>query len=530
MVALHDGEIEVTSAPGEGSRFIVSLPLGRGHLPPEQLAADEAREVTPITAAFADEAARWSAEVTAPSAPRPGAPRLLVADDNADVREYLARLLGESYDVELVADGAAALTAATARRPDLVLADVMMPGVGGLDVLHALRANPATERVPVILLSARAGAEASAEALELGADDYLVKPFASADLLARVRANLEMAELREHAARRAERHARKLEELADATLAIASRDTPAEVLATTEAEARGLLGAGFGRVETPRRAGPRGARPLHLRPAAGTAFGEEDAAIARQLALAAGVALTSAESHERERAAVETLQRSLLPVLPAELPGCQLAARYLPATDGDRVGGDWYDALELPGRSVALMIGDVVGHGLQAAGQMGVLRSAARAYALEHRSPGEVVRRLDGFVDRFDEGFATALACVLVDLAAGELRYAIAGHVPPLVIAADGSTRLLEQPRTSLLGAASSVQEGRLPFLPGDTVVLFTDGLVERRGEVIDAGLDRLCAAARAGVPLEQLADDLLATRAEDTFDDAALLAVRSSG
>jgi PAS domain S-box-containing protein len=127
---------------------------------------------------------------------------VLVADDNADMRQYLIRVLGGTYEIEAVADGKAALAAAAERPPDLVLTDVMMPELDGFGLLRELRADPRTRTVPVVLLSARAGEESSVEGLEAGADDYLIKPFSARELLARVGAHLEMARVRREAARR----------------------------------------------------------------------------------------------------------------------------------------------------------------------------------------------------------------------------------------------------------------------------------------------------------------------------------------
>ncbi|MDG9702802.1 SpoIIE family protein phosphatase [Streptomyces sp. DH37] len=223
LVGLHGGTITADSVEGEGTVFTIRLPMGSAR-PPAGPAARAAEPFPASTAAdpYLQEALRWlpragrdtvpeepeEPEEPAPPAaegaegapPGPGAARarVLIADDNADMREYLQRILAPNYRVTAVADGRAALEAVRADAPDLVVSDVMMPRMDGLELVAALRADSRTAGVPVLLLSARAGQEASIEGLESGADDYLVKPFSAAELLARVRAAVKLARLRNH--------------------------------------------------------------------------------------------------------------------------------------------------------------------------------------------------------------------------------------------------------------------------------------------------------------------------------------------
>jgi signal transduction histidine kinase len=235
LVHLHCGTIRAESQLGVGTTFTICLPLGTAHLPADRIQPGHARASTALgVAPFVEEALRWlpgasadadgeerdkvgdwplvanaavSTSLVALAPAEEGAPtrsaRILVADDNADLREYLTRLLSERYHVEAVADGAAALQAAHRCPPDLVLADVMMPALDGFELLRALRADLGLATLPVILLSARAGEEATLEGLAQGANDYLVKPFSAREVLARIATHLEIARLRQQADARA---------------------------------------------------------------------------------------------------------------------------------------------------------------------------------------------------------------------------------------------------------------------------------------------------------------------------------------
>ena len=218
LVKLHGGSITVESEIAQGTTFIVRVPLGSQHLLQDQVGSKRtAAQPTTGANSFVVEALRWlpyadqraaagselpsiQGDPTGPAASTQRAdddrPLVLVADDNADMRQYIVRLLGQHYRTEAVPDGEAALAAARARTPDLILTDVMMPRLDGFGLLQALRADPRTSGVPVILLSARAGEESRIEGMQEGADDYMVKPFSAKELLARVTAHLKMAQMR----------------------------------------------------------------------------------------------------------------------------------------------------------------------------------------------------------------------------------------------------------------------------------------------------------------------------------------------
>jgi signal transduction histidine kinase/DNA-binding response OmpR family regulator len=212
-VTMHGGTVAVHSDAGQGTTFVITVPAGRAHLPAERLGSFRDGAMTTTATPYVQEALRWlpapagagSADVNPVSSVDVVA-RVLIADDNADMREYIARILGERWSVETVADGTTALAAARRDRPDVIVSDVMMPDLDGFGLLQALRGDDRTRSVPVILLSARAGAEARVEGLQAGADDYMVKPFSARELVARVQAQVLRARVRSVE----EAHARRL--------------------------------------------------------------------------------------------------------------------------------------------------------------------------------------------------------------------------------------------------------------------------------------------------------------------------------
>ena len=267
--------------------------------------------------------------------------------------------------------------------------------------------------------------------------------------------------------------------------------------------------------------------------APGDRWDPDDAVMLMELARRAGIAIDNARRFEHNRDIAETLQRALLTDLPTT-PGLGLAARYLPATHGLNIGGDWYDAFRQRDGGLITVIGDVTGHGLHAAVMMSQLRTALRAYAVDGGSPGELLTRLHGFLNHLQPDlFATA---VIARFHPDEdtLTWAAAGHPPPVLRLPDGRVRVLDAKPGAMLGIPlrQQIADHTERLTPGSTLALYTDGLVERRAEGIDPGIERLASVLGSFGPedldtrLDDIADRMLRPLLSDSErdDDVCLL------
>ncbi len=230
-----------------------------------------------------------------------------------------------------------------------------------------------------------------------------------------------------------------------------------------------------------------------------------------------------------EQRRAEVLERSFIPERLPDIPDVRLAARFIPGGAGVEVGGDWYDVLELDNGNMGLVIGDVAGRGVQAAAVMAQLRNALRAYVFESHPPAAVLERLNRLAWTLDESVMATLIYLVFDPAAGRVRLVNAGHLPPLLANPDGSTAYMEEGRSLPLGArsATAYTEAEYRLEPGSTLLLYTDGLIERRRVPIDDGLARLAECLSMGHEnIEELCDRILTTLAPSGEDDVALLAL----
>ncbi|WP_199896756.1 ATP-binding SpoIIE family protein phosphatase [Streptomyces niger] len=269
-------------------------------------------------------------------------------------------------------------------------------------------------------------------------------------------------------------------------------------------------------------------------------FNDMDRVTGAELAARAGLVLDNARMYTYQENVAETLQDSMLPHIEPRMAGCDTATRYLPGTRLGRVGGDWFDTIKLPGSRTALVVGDVMGHGLNSAAMMGQLRTAVQTMAAIDMQPAQLLRSLDDLAQRLGDNYLATCLYVVYDPIESRLTLANAGHIPPVVVrAADGRSELLDLPTGAPIGVGGVPFEAvTVPVAPGDRLVLCTDGLVEVRGEDIGVGLAALAeSAAHPAASMDDACDTIIRALAATLNagrggrkDDVALLMARLNG
>ncbi|MFE5664444.1 SpoIIE family protein phosphatase [Streptomyces niveus] len=264
-------------------------------------------------------------------------------------------------------------------------------------------------------------------------------------------------------------------------------------------------------------------------------FDDMDRTTGAELAARAGLVLDNARMYTYQENVADTLQDSMLPQVASRMAGCDIATRYLPGARLGRVGGDWFDSVKLPGSRTALVVGDVMGHGLNSAAMMGQLRTAVQTMATMEMPPAQLLRNLDDLAQRLGENYLATCLYAVYDPIRSEVQIANAGHIPPVIVrAADGRSELLDLPTGAPIGVGGvPFETATVQVAPGDRLVLCTDGLVEVRGQDIGAGLAALCeSAAHPAASMDHACDTII--RALNTHggrkDDVALLMARLNG
>ena len=368
--------------------------------------------------------------------------------------------------------------------------------------------------------------------LRLAVEERLDEPAAQV-LLTVLEGSLDWEDLPSLHAARHQGHSRVISDLAPHLLATLPQLEP-----TARAAAQGLAGASL--VTAPLSVGTQRLGVLVVgRSAERVAFAESDVPVVEELGRRLAVGLTNAQAFAREHGVAETLQRSVLPDSLPAAPGLDLAVRYLPATEGVGVGGDWYDAFPLGGTHFGLVIGDVVGHDLGSASAMNQIRNTLRAYAVEDADPASVLRRTNTALAKLHPDALATVFYAVLDRASGELTFANAGHPPALIATPDGAAAYLSEPAGLMLGVDpdATFTTGQARIGTGCALLLYSDGLVEDRTRPIDDGLAALARpfAGQRGSTAEEVCRTVEAALLGDVTrsDDACLLAavcVRSSG
>jgi CheY-like chemotaxis protein len=487
-------------------------------------------------------------------------------------------LRGAGYRLTVAAGASGAVHAAAGARYDAILLDPTLPEPDGIGLRERLKALPGQRATPIIHLGATpACAGGRPREPYPAADVYLAQPLDRREVLATVRAVRQQVRTNGML----ERLAARLGELAQVSVVLGAATTLDDLLSSAAAWTARIFGCPAvvcaedfdGRRLAVGTDGPQIAprlqhwsrlpdepslgsryqdeppalwpmvhwppgdtvrvvvvRPRRDRPpvslAMPTSHADEGSPVLTQLGYAVATGIEAVRAYDEERALSLTLQHSLLPNRLPEVPGVDLAVRYLAASTQAEIGGDFYELSELGGR-LFVAVGDVAGHSLHAATVMAELRHALRAYLAERHPVGQVLERLNQLMLLLLPDEVATVCLASLDPVGGDLRVANAGHPPPM-ISLDGEVRLVTG-RSPLLGLRTGHDRETVVSLPvGATLLLYTDGLVERRGEDLAAGLGRLSrAAATVEKDLELFCDRILAEATPAATDDIALVALR---
>lgn len=521
----------------------------------------------------------------------PGATVLLVDDNPTNryvLGTYLRRAGHEVVEAE---DGGSALELLRQAPdlPELAVIDVRLPDMTGFDVCETIKADARTARLPIIHVSASAiSVTDRAHGLIRGADAYLTEPVAPNELLATVAAVLRYARARQRAETLATRlrelnratldfySAENVADLAARAAGGARRMFGTDALVVVRTAEDGLVqmtgtqGGAAAVAETPERfaravmrlqaRGDAGVR-MEVVPAGGLAgtdpltggtralavasarvkgtgsaagvvlpqdaLGDDDYEVLTQLAHACALSLEALRSYREEHTLALTLQRTFLPASLPATPLADLAVRYLPASQTAEIGGDFYEALPVPG-GLLLAVGDVAGHSLDAAVVMGEIRHALRAYALEGHGPDVILSHLERLLRQVDSPVGATLCVALVEESGRAVRVANAGHLP-LAVCDRGEKAYFVQEHGPMLGLGLTHPPAvRVPVRPGTRLVMVTDGLLERRGGDLDEAMERMAdVLTGAAEDPEDICELLLAHFPPDGSDDVALMAAR---
>lgn len=520
-----------------------------------------------------------------PKAAQTEPPRILLVEDSDSNRYLIGTWLRRAgHEVLEAATGEAALELIASNTVDLAICDINLPDMTGYMVCEQIKCNPRTCDVPVLHVSSTATQPSDrSEGLRRGAEGYLVEPVEAEELLATVEALLRGAS----AQRRAARLAQRLRQLNDSTFALNQAANLDELFRAICAHGSLLFGStAFAAIASESGVRLAVAQPgqavqvrdcapqilddilalTALRPAVpamkvaeilqspppaeqylAIELGDGEAhrgallvglresellqdevfAVLGQYARAASTAMRNLYSYNIERRIALTLQKNLLPDAAPSIPGLQIAACYTASEAHAEVGGDFYEIFSLSEEKVVVAIGDVVGHSLEAAAVMAQLRTGIRCYALEGRSPTQILVRLNRVLAKFHPDVTATAVCLIYNTKTGGCEAANAGHLPPLHLS-EGDHSFLPFGGTLLGVPHLSVPLHKFTMKPDDVLVFYTDGLVERRGEAIDDGLRRLSDAMSGNVPLDSLCSHLIAeVGPAKILDDIAIIALR---